>query len=164
MRSASKSPRHHQLAWHRRRALARPEPARKNASSADDRRHSFTFLAICTAVAVWRASAAFFSTSPIAPARGTRRRRRRCHTSCAMTHACRAGGACANATSVRSRKSGEARLPRRVPSARSGSATHRRRFEPRDGCRRKPAPTRRASTELERKPISGVQRRRRPDR
>ena len=29
MRSASKSPRHHQLAWHRRRALARPEAARK---------------------------------------------------------------------------------------------------------------------------------------
>jgi hypothetical protein len=36
------------------------------------------------------------------------------------TQACRIGGVCASATSLRSRKSGGARLPRRVPSPRSG--------------------------------------------
>ena len=87
----------------------------KNASPAADRRHTFTFPADSNAVAVWRASVAFLPTSLIAPARGTCRRHPRCPLP--AMQACRVGGACANATAPRSRKSGGASLPRRVPSS-----------------------------------------------
>ena len=59
----------------------------------------------------------------------------------------------------RSRKSGGASLPRRVPSSRSGCVSYHWRFVPRSGCRDESATTRRAGVrEANRKPISGAQR------
>ena len=60
---------------------------------------------------------------------------------------------------LRSGKSGEVSLPRRVPSPRSGCVNYHWRFEPRSGCRDESATTRRASVSVaNRKPISGAQR------
>ena len=60
---------------------------------------------------------------------------------------------------LRSGKSGEVSLPRRVPSPRSGCLNYHWRFVPRGGCRDESATTRRASVrEANRKPISGAQR------
>ena len=60
---------------------------------------------------------------------------------------------------LRSRKSGGASLPRRVPSSRSGCVNEHWRFVPRSGCRDESATTRRASVRVaRRKPISGAQR------
>ena len=59
----------------------------------------------------------------------------------------------------RSRKSGGASLPRRVPSSRSRCMRHHRCFVPRSGCSDESAATRRASVRVaSRKPISGAQR------
>ena len=60
---------------------------------------------------------------------------------------------------LRSGKSGEVSLPRRVPSPRSGCVNYHWRFEPRSGCRDESATTRRAGGRVaSRKPISGAQR------
>ena len=134
----------------------------KNASPAADRRHTFTFPACGDGVAIWGASGAFLSTPMIAPPRGTCRR----HPD-ARCQPCRPAESAAPAQTPLHRAAGN-----RVERAFRGefrlrvlvATKHLRRFQPCDGCCREAAITRRAAIGSERKPISGVQRRRRPDR
>ena len=143
-----------------------PSRRGKNASPAADRWHTFTFPAHGDAVAVWGASAAFLSPSLIAPPRGRAVVTTGAHGP-RIALPCRPAGPaapapapqeCAAGNRVERGFRGEFRPRVRVV------ASHHRQFEPRDGCRRESAATRRASTGRERKPISGVQRRRRPVR
>jgi len=132
----------------------------KNASPAADRWHTFTFPAFGDGLAIWRPLFIHFAeraTSRDAPS----------SPPMPVARPCMRAGSAAPAQTPRHRVAGKrvergfrGEFRRRVLVA----TKHLRRFEPRDGCRHEVATTRRVSTRFERKPISGVQRRRRPDR
>ena len=138
----------------------------KNASPAADRWPTFTFPARGRRRRrVGSLRRVFISCADRAASRA-RRRHHRCPWAahrCAM-QACRAGGACASATQCAAGNRVERGCRGEFCPRVRVVASYHRQLAPRDGCRSESAATRRASTGHERKPISGVQRRRRPVR